>query len=115
MRTCTRFPAQTAAHATGSSNPIAIHGSRSAKSPAMANAATRSVEDDHQRDRRALRGGVGNAPRDVDDVGRTPDAEESAEHAAEQSRRRCPRSPERPPRATVQHDVQRIAADEDPK
>ena len=46
------------------------------------------------RHRRALHRGIGNAPRDVDDVGRTADTEQCAEHAAEETRRRCPRSPQ---------------------
>src|SRR5882762_9783989 len=41
------------------------------------------VEGDHLRDRRALHRRVGNAPGDVDDVGRTADTEQCAEHAAE--------------------------------
>jgi len=73
------------------------------------------VEGDHQRDRRALRRGVGNAAGDVDDIGRAADPEQCAEHAAEETRRHGPRPPERPPRATMEHDVQRIAADEHPE
>ena len=41
------------------------------------------VEDDHLRDRGALGGGVGNAPSDVDNVGRTADTEQCAEDTAE--------------------------------
>src|SRR5712691_5588118 len=45
--------------------------------------AQRHVEGDHLRDRRALRAGVGDAPGDIDDVGRAADTEQGAEHAAE--------------------------------